>query len=291
MTNRRDFIRQSSVLASALVMGSAFTLKPKYKLGLQLFTIRDAMAKDTRGALAKIAAYGYEEVETYGFNRQYYKHTPAQFKLLLNNNNLTSPSGHYDLNKYIGPGTNPADLDRYVDECIQGALILKQTHIVWPWVDEPMRPIEKFKEVVATLNKVGEKVTKAGLQFAYHNHNFEFIEQNGETGYGILLRDSDPNYVKLELDLYWSTFMKQDLPALFKKQPGRFHLWHLKDKDKSNPELHTTMGDGDIDFTKILTYAAAAGVQHMYVEQGNNYVPNDLACVERSAAFTKKLLK
>lgn len=291
MTNRRDFIRQTGVLAAGLMINPADVFKSKYKLGLQLYTIREALAKDTRGTLAKIASYGYEEVETYGYNRQYYKFTPAEFKSLLNNNNLTTPSGHYELNKYIGPGTNPDALMRYVDDCIQGALILKQTYIVWPWVDEPMRPIEKFKEVVATLNKVGERVTKAGLQFAYHNHNFEFIEQNGETGYGMLLRDSDPNYVKLELDLYWSTFMKQDLPALFKKQPGRFPLWHLKDKDKKNPELHTTMGDGDIDFSKLLPYAGAAGVKHMYVEQGNNYIPNDLACVERSAAFTKKLLK
>lgn len=291
MTNRRTFIRQTGVLASAWMMGSSFVLKPKYKLGLQLYTIRDAMAKDTRGTLAKIASFGYQEVETYGFNRQYYKFTPAEFRSLMENSGLTSPSGHYDLDKYVLPGKTADDLNRYVDECIQGALILKQTYIVWPWLDESLRSIEKFKEIVTTLNKIGERINKAGLQLAYHNHNFEFIDHNGDTGYALLLRDSDPNYVKLELDLYWSTYMKQDLPALFKKHPGRFPLWHLKDKDKTNPELHTTMGDGDIDFTKLLSYSSEAGAKHMYVEQGNNYIPNDMACVEKSAAYTKKLLR
>ncbi|WP_315823053.1 sugar phosphate isomerase/epimerase [Paraflavitalea speifideaquila] len=291
MTNRRTFIRQTGVLASAFMMGSSFVVKPKYKLGLQLFTIREALSKDVRGTLKKIASFGYQEVETYGFNRQYYRFTPAEFKMLLQENGLTSPSGHYDLNLYVMPGKTTDDLLKYVDECIEGAHILKQQYIVWPWLDESHRSIEAFKEIVATLNKIGERINKAGLQLAYHNHNFEFIEYNGDTGYAMLLRESDPNYVKLELDLYWSTYMKQDLPALFKKHPDRFPLWHLKDKDKTNPELHTTMGDGDIDFTKLLPHASLAGAQHLYVEQGNNYVPNDLACVEKSAGFTKKLLR
>lgn len=248
---------------------------------MQLFTIREALSKDVRGTLKKIASYGYD--------RKFYGFTPAEFRSLLQDNGLSSPSGHFDLNKYIG--TDAGKLDQYVDDCIQGALILKQTYIVWPWLDEPWRSIEKFKEVMTTLNRIGERINKAGLQLAYHNHNFEFIEHNGDTGYALLLRESDPNYVKLELDLYWSSYMKQDLSALFKKQPGRFHLWHLKDKDKTKPELHTTMGDGDIDFTKLLTYASEAGVKHLYVEQGNNYVPNDIACVERSAKYTAKLLR
>lgn len=291
MTNRRTFIRQTGVLASALMMGSSFSLKPKYALGLQLYTIRDALSKDVRGTLSKIASYGYQEVEIYGFNKKYYNFLPADFKSLLDAHGLTSPSGHYDLDKYILPGSDTDKLNRYVDECIEGAHILKQTYIVWPWLDESFRSIEKFKEVIATLNRIGERINKAGLQLAYHNHNFEFIEHNGETGYALLLRDSDPSFVKLELDLYWSTYMKQDLPALFKKHPGRFPLWHLKDKDKHKPELHTTMGDGDIDFTKLLPHAGLAGAKHMYVEQGNNYVPNDMACVEKSAGYTRKLLR
>jgi sugar phosphate isomerase/epimerase len=291
MTNRRTFIRQTGVLASALMMGSSFSLKPKYKLGLQLYTIRDAMSKDVRGTLKKIASYGYQEVETYGFNKQYYRFTPAEFRSLLEDNGLSSPSGHYDLDKYALPGAAADALNKYVDECIQGALILKQTYIVWPWLNESLRSIEKFKEVVATLNRIGERINKAGLQLAYHNHDFEFIDHNGDTGYAMLLRDSDPSNVKLELDLYWSSYMKQDLPALFKKQPGRFPLWHLKDKDKQNQDLHTTMGNGDIDYGKLLSYAKLAGAKHMYVEQGNNYVPNDLSCVERSAAYTKNLLQ
>lgn len=291
MTNRRTFIRQTSTLASAWILGSSFSFKPKYKMGLQLYTIREALSKDVRGTLAKIASYGYQEVETYGFNRQYYRHTPAEFKSLLEDNGLTSPSGHYDLDKYVLPGKNADDLNRYVDECIQGALILKQTYIVWPWLDESLRSMEKFKEIVAILNRIGERINQAGLQLAYHNHNFEFIDHNGDTGYALLLRESDPKFVKLELDLYWSTYMKQDLPALFQKHPGRFPLWHLKDKDKKNPELHTTMGDGDIDFVTLLSHARQAGAQHLYVEQGNNYVPNDLSCVERSAVYTKKLLR
>jgi sugar phosphate isomerase/epimerase len=291
MTTRRTFIRQAGVLASAFAVGSSFSLKKQYNLGLQLYGIRTALSKDLSGTLSKIASFGYKEVETYGFNKQYYHLPPKAFKALLDDSGLTSPSGHYDLDKFALPGSTPDDLNRYVDACIEGAHILQQPYIVWPWLDESLRTMEKFKVIVATLNKIGERIKKGGLQLAYHNHNFEFIDYNGDSCYAMLLRESDPAYVKLELDLYWSTYMKQNLPELFKKHPGRFPLWHLKDKDKKNPELHTTMGDGDIDFAALLPYAEAAGAKHMYVEQGNNYIPDDVSCAERSAIYTKKLLR
>ncbi|MBL0740815.1 sugar phosphate isomerase/epimerase family protein [Chryseolinea lacunae] len=289
MTTRRDFLKQAGVFTSALCLTPNLLAKSPYKLGLQLYTIRDAMAADAPGTLKKISSYGYQEVEIYGFDGKYYGMTPADFKKLLSDNNLTSPSGHYNLDKFVLPGKTNDDLLRYVDLCIEGAHMLKQDYIVWPWLDPSLRSLENIKMIADTLDLIGERIRKGGLQLAYHNHDFEFVDHDGKRGYDIILA-TNPDNVKLELDLYWASFMKQNLAQLFERQPGRFVIWHLKDMDKTNPDLHTTMGDGSIDFKSILPLASKSGVKHMFVEQGNNYVPDAMQCVARSAKYTKREL-
>src|SRR5882672_7277613 len=121
MTSRRTFLKQSGVFASALMFTPNLLVKTPFKLGLQLYTIREAMEQDVAGTLKKISSYGYQEVETYGFNKKYYGMEPSAFKKLLADNNLTTSSGHYDLDKYVLPGATRDDLFRYVDNCIEGA--------------------------------------------------------------------------------------------------------------------------------------------------------------------------
>ena len=151
--------------------------------------------------------------------------------------------------------------------------------------------MENFKLLTGKLNTIGERVNKAGLGFAYHNHDFEFFDYNGETAYDIIMRETDPVLVKLQMDLYWVMHSSKLSPAeLFKKQPGRFVMWHIKDMDKQNRDLHTVVGDGQIDFKPIFKDYKLAGVKHMFVEQGNNYVPDSMSCVQRSAGYVKKEL-
>jgi len=288
--NRRVFLKQTGMLASATFAQPSFFFKEKFKLGLQLYTIRDAIAKDVRITMKQIAGYGYEEVETYGFNKGYWGLESKVAKQILDENNLTTSSGHYDLDKYLLNNATEDDMKRYVDECIEGAHALKQDYIVWPWLHPSLRSVEKFKLVAATLNKTGEQIKKGGLQLAYHNHDFEFIEQDGQIGYDIILNETDTSLVKLQMDLYWVAYASKLKPhEWFIKQPGRYVSWHLKDMDKVTRD-YEVMGEGSIDFTTIMPDAKLAGVKHMFVEQGGNFKPDALSCVARSARYVKKVL-
>ncbi len=293
--NRRNFIRQGSLLASACLVDPSSLLKKKFPLGIQLYSIRAAMENDLEKAFATVSGFGYKVVETYGFNYGnnlgYWGRQPKAAKELLDKYGLYSRSGHYDLNKFFELKASEDEWKKYVDECIEGAHTLGQEYIVWPWLAPGDRSLESFRVLSDRLNKIGEPIRKAGLQLAYHNHDFEFIEHDGKIGYDILMERTDPELVKWEIDLYWVTRASRKKPGdWFRQQPGRFPLWHLKDMDKQNPDLHTTVGDGSIDFKPLLADAGLAGARWMYVEQGNNYVPDDLSCLGRSASFVKKNL-
>jgi sugar phosphate isomerase/epimerase len=145
---RRSFIKKCGLLGTAVLLAPSFISEEKYKLGLQLYTIREVLEKDLKGTLEKVASFGYQSVEIYGFlNSKYYGVTPKQFKQLLDDTHLTTPSGHYDLNKLMLPGSTPDDLKRYVDECIEGAHILKQEYIVWPGLILSRAPLKSLKSL------------------------------------------------------------------------------------------------------------------------------------------------
>jgi sugar phosphate isomerase/epimerase len=159
-------------------------------------------------------------------------------------------------------------LKKYVDQCIEGAYVLKQQYIVWPWLDPESRTLDKFKLVAEKLNRIGEQTKKANLQLAYHNHDFEFIEQNGQIGYNIIINETDPSLVKLQMDLYWVMHSSKLKPHdWFVKQPGRFVSWHLKDMDKISRD-YEVMGEGSIDFKTIMPDAKLAGVKHLVCRAG-----------------------
>jgi len=292
MTNRRTFIKNAGLLATTALVAPSFLIKKKYKLGLQLFSIREAMARDIKGTLKQVAAFGYEEVEIYGYsNLKYYGLGPSVFKSILDDNNLTTSSGHYDLNKFMLPGSTDDQMFRYVDECIEGAHTLKQNYIVWPWLDPDSRTLDKFEIVADKLNRIGERLKGANLKVAYHNHDFEFIEHNGQIGYDIILKETDSSLVKLQADLYWLTNASKLKPHdYFAQYPGRFPMWHLKDMSKQDRNLHEIMGEGTIDFKTIMKDTELAGADHLFVEQGNNYHPDAMQNVGKSALYVKNVL-
>lgn len=291
--NRRDFIISSSMALGAPLLSQAFAGAARpLKMGLQLFTIRDALAKDLNGTLKTVASLGYQDLETYGFepeaNRYYGIDAPA-FKSMLDRLQLTTSSGHYDFYRYFH---QPEDaLRRYVDHCITGAKALGQKYITWPWLDPESRTIEKFKILAQTLNKVGEQVTNAGLGFAYHNHDYEFTDHQGVNGYDVLLADTDASLVKLQIDLYWVMHSSRLSPAeLFKKQPGRFVMWHIKDMDRKTRD-YTELGNGSIDYTTILPYASQSGLQYYFLEQGGNFAVSSMQSIRDSATYFKANLQ
>lgn len=291
MISRRTFMQQAGAFASAVLVSAASQPRHRYKLGLQLFTMRAAMRSDVEGTLKRVAGMGYEEFETYGFDPEgirYYGLAGKAFAQLLRDLNLTAPSGHYDLNRFVSSSID--DLKRYVDRCVEGAHALGQEYITWPLVDEGFRTIEGFKVVAERLNVAGGQIKKAGLQLAYHNHDFEFVEQNGQIGYDIILRETDPALVKLQMDLYWiARGSKLTANEWFRRQPGRFVMWHVKDMHRTSRD-YTEVGNGTIDFTRIWPDASLAGLKHFFVEQGGNFTHDPFRSVADSAEYVKRVL-
>jgi len=291
MLSRRTFLQQAGAFASAALAFPGSQPRRRYKLGLQLFTMRAAMARDVEGTLKRIAGMGYEEVETYGFDPEgirYYGLAAKEFAQRLRDHNLTTPSGHYDLNRFVSSSAD--DLKRYVERSVEGARAVGQEYITWPFVDEGFRTIEKFKVVAERLNLAGGQIKKAGLQLAYHNHDFEFVEQNGQIGYDVILKDTDPSLVKLQMDLYWIARGSKLTPnEWFKRHPGRFVMWHVKDMHKISRD-YTEVGNGTIDFTRIWPDASLAGMKHFFVEQGGNFTHDPFRSVADSAEYVKRVL-
>ncbi|MEO8534627.1 MAG: sugar phosphate isomerase/epimerase [Flavobacterium sp.] len=284
MTSRRTFIINSSLATAAvLAMPSlAFTMDKK-EIGLQLYTLRDELPKDIKGTLEKVSSAGFTTVETYGFSikDQFFGLLPVEFKKLLDTNNLKAVSGHYGIGSFLADG-NTTELKAAID----AVKILKSEYLTIPWVDPPFRKnIEDYKKIASRLNEAGKMCQKAGLKLAYHNHDFEFENHNGLTGYEILLKETDKNLVYFEIDLYWVVRSGKDPLQLFKENPGRFKMWHVKDMDKINSALNTEIGSGSIDFKPIFKEAKLSGVQHLFVEQENNFAVNAIASIKTSCDF------
>lgn len=293
MMDRRTFLGQAGMLASAAVVPPwAVQTPPRYRIGLQLFTLNAAMNRDPIGTLQRVAAIGYEEVETYGINpgaMTYYGMPARDFASRLRDHNLPTPSGHYDLQNLLNASAD--DMNRYVDSCAEGARILGQQYITWPYLEPATRTIDTYKRVAGHLNAIGARLAKSGLHVAYHNGGGEFVAQNGQVPYDIILRETDPALVKLQIDLYWFAFDTTETPrSWFDRAPGRFEMWHVKDMHKVN-RRYTELGNGSIDYTRIWPDTAMSGMKHFFVEQGGNFAVDAMQSAADGIAYVRRYLQ
>ncbi|MGA2858486.1 MAG: sugar phosphate isomerase/epimerase [Candidatus Sulfotelmatobacter sp.] len=268
--NRRTFLQTATTVTAATFLTSRFAWAAGdhkiEKVGVQLYTIRDEMKTDFDGSLAKVAAIGYKEVEFAG----YFGRTPQQVRAALEKNGLTSPACHLDYD-LLAPDQWPAQ--------IESAKVIGQDYIVNPWIPEPLRKTDDdWKRVAETFNRAGAESKKAGVQFAYHNHWFEFMPVNGKLPYDTLLTLCDKDLVKMEMDLCWITVGGGDPLKYFDRYPGRFPLVHVKDVKKI-PRVTTggeqnfgdtvdlaAVGSGIIDWKRIFAQSDKAGIKHYIVE-------------------------
>ena len=278
MSTRRSFLKQTSLLSVAAFVDPSF-LANQHKIGVQLYTLRDQISKDPKGIIEKVAALGYNEVESFGYNDgKYFGLTATEFAALLKQNNLTHPSGHYMLTA----------LSHNWDKAIADAKTAGQQYMVLAYLlDTERKTIDDYKKIAVQINKAAEACKKAGIQFAYHNHDFEFIDMNGQHGYDIFLKETDANLVKFELDLFWIKKAGKDPVEMFKQHPGRFPLWHVKDMDNTEKKSFTEVGSGVIDFKKIFAASKTAGMKHFFVEQDVCPGP-PLESIEKSINYLKK---
>jgi sugar phosphate isomerase/epimerase len=289
--NRRRFLETATTVTAATLLSSRLSWAADHqigKLGVQLYTVRDQMKADFDATLAKVAAIGYKEVEFAG----YFGRTPQQVRAALDKNGLTSPACHVDYD-VLAPDKWPAQLE--------SAKIIGQGYIVNPWINEKLRKsADDWKRAAETFNRAGEASHKAGIQFAYHNHWFEFLPVNGKLPYDMLLELCDPNLVKMELDLCWITVGGSDPLKYFDRYPGRFPLVHVKDV-KSIPTVSayggaqnfgdtvdmTEVGNGIIDWKRIFAQSGKAGIKHYIVEHDRPAHPFD--SIKASYEYLSKL--
>jgi sugar phosphate isomerase/epimerase len=284
-SSRREFIRQSSLLTAGLFINKEEWFKSKKKIGIQLYTLRNEMGKDPKGTLQKVAQLGYKEVETFGYNKgKWFGLTAPELKAVLKDNGLSSPSGHTFLASiFLKDGWE----DNW-KKGVEDAKAIGQKYIVIPWLEEANRkPIDNYKKIADGLNKAALICKQAGdIDVAYHNHDFEFFESDNQTGFDILMKETDP-MVKMELDLYWVVKAGKNPLDLFAAHPRRFVMWHVKDMDTTEKKFFTEVGHGSIDFKSIFAQAKLSGMKHFFVEQ--DFCPGPpLESIAKSIDYLKK---
>ena len=240
------------------------------KLGLQLYSIRDAMTADAPGSLKIVSDIGYKYVELADYaNRKFYNHTPEEFLKMVQDLGMEILSSHTQVE---GAGVT-----------LDNAKIMAEDHAklgvkycLQPWIVEEMRTtIASYQRMAENWNKIGAVMKESGIQFGYHNHNFEFATVEGKVPYfDVMLAELDKNLVTMELDMFWATKAGQNPVDLFKKYPGRFQLFHLKDMYTKQDAFYDVIkddiapvGEGVIDFKSIIAAGDTAGMKYMIVEQ------------------------
>ena len=293
--DRRNFIKKSGIIGSLAISPLSCLSPPsppKFKLGYQLYSIRDQMAIKPIETLKALKEMGYQDFEIYGLDDQngmIYGFKTTEFKKILDDLGLTVTSGHYGFSPYLEK--NDDEIKGFVDRCIIGAKELNSKYITWPWISPEQRTLDNFKLLPQKLNMIGEQVSKADLGFAYHNHGFEFEDHDGENGFDIIIKETDPSLVKLEIDMYWVMHSSKYTPQeLIDAQPGRYVMWHIKDMDKVSRD-YTELGNGSIDYLKLLPDPIKSGLDYYYIEQGGNYAVNSLESASASAKYFKEHLQ
>jgi sugar phosphate isomerase/epimerase len=290
MHNRRKFIRNSGAMAlgGLLLSGRGYaSLLNTYAIhpvGLQLYTLGGTIDDDVTGTLKKVAEIGYKDLESaFSIHGGYYGMTSKEFAKLTRDLGLSWVSHHTIGAPFkMPPGgfKMPAGMDttrlhqmrsmppmknlkenyqEVIDQVAEGGL----KYLVCSSI--PLTTSEEISQAVEILTKSGEAAKKAGIQLCYHNHTHEFEKVDGKIPYDQLLQIS-PDILKMELDLGWASAAGMDPVELFKKNPGRYPLWHVKDIIMAQ-KMPTEIGNGGVDFKRIFAASKEAGMQYFFVEQ------------------------
>ncbi|WP_263350534.1 sugar phosphate isomerase/epimerase family protein [Acidicapsa acidisoli] len=315
--SRRRFIagagKAGAAAVAASMMPRAMWGNPVgLPLGIQLYTVSKSLQEDIPGTLKQLHDTGYREVETAGL----VKHTAKEFRAFLDDAGLRCPSSHLQL-----AGDN-------LDEQFADANALGAHYAVTsvlrsfspaevkaltstaatpaagssaPPKHPPMQPLglDGFKKTAARMNEVGKQAKAAGLQYAYHNHNFEFEKMpDGSYGYDVLVKETDPDLVKFEVDCGWMVVAGADPVAYFHNFPGRFRMLHIKDFQPvpkpttalGGPERPkgADLGTGFVQYTKIFGAAKAAGIEHIFVEQEAPFPVSQMDSAKADYVFLQK---
>lgn len=227
-------------------------------VALQLYTVRDETKRDFAGTVRKVAALGYQGVEFAGYGDL----TAQELKALLTETGLRAVSTH------VGLQALEQDLAKEIAYCQE----IDCPFLVLPWLAPELRTTETFRQLSPRLNAFGRQCQDAGITFGYHNHDFEFVQHDGDTFMTLLLAKTDPALVKLELDIYWAAYAGVEPSTFLRQHAGRIPLAHLKDM---TPErTFTEVGDGTLNIAQLIEVARTSGTQEFIVENDAPILPS-----------------
>ncbi len=255
MHSRRAFIKRSGLLGlGTLGLFQACSTLRTARIGVQLYSVREDMLADAAGTLEKLARIGYNELESArsvkGF---YYGLGPAEIRSICGDLGVTLRSGHVALD---------STWQQAMDEAAQTG----QEYLICSSLPFEGQTVDNYKRVAEAFNKAGEQCRALNIRFGYHNHDFEFEQVDGKVLYDILMDETDPELVKMELDLGWVVATGNDPKTYFERYPDRFELWHLKDMDLAKKES-TEFGKGGLDIPGMLASKKQSGLEYFFVEQ------------------------
>lgn len=269
--SRRDFLRITATGTLGAIVLSQYSCKTTPGIALQLYTIRDAMTLDVPGSLKRVSDIGYKYLELANYEEgKFYGYEPVEFKKMVNDLGMKILSSHTQVE---GAGVTLDNAKKMAEDHAK----LGVKYCLQPWIVEEMRTsIASYQKMASNWNQIGKIMREFGMQFGYHNHNFEFDTLEGKIPYfDVMLAELDKDLVTMELDMFWTTKAGQDPVEIIKKYPGRFQLFHMKDMFTAEAPFFTTVGVSDfapvgagvIDFKRILAVKDIAGMKYMVVEQ------------------------
>lgn len=281
--SRRQFLVNAGLLATGTALGQqvlADTFKKSHPFGIQLYTLRDIIGKDTKDVLKSLAGFGYKQIEGYeGPKGLFWGMTNKELKSYLDSLGMSMISSHCNWTQ---------DFERKAAQA--GEIGMK--YLICPYLG-PQKSIDDFKKAADNFNKAGEICKKNGLRFAYHNHGYSFMNQDGQFPQDVMMAGTDPSLVDFEMDIYWVVTAGADPEAWLKKYPNRWKLCHIKDRGKNfkagDPDASVDLGTGSINFKKIAKAAKSAGMKYYIVEQERYDNTTSIKAAEVGAAYMKKL--
>jgi sugar phosphate isomerase/epimerase len=293
--SRREFLKITAAGTLGAIVLSQYSCKPKKPgIGLQLYTIRDAMATDAPGSLKKVSDFGYKYLELADYaNGKFYNYEPAEFKKLVDDLGMEIISSHTQVE---GVGVTLDSAKKMAEDHVK----IGAKYCIQPWIVEEMRTtVASYQRMAANWNQIGQVMKDAGLQFGYHNHNFEFGTVEGKVPYfDIMLAELDKSLVIMELDMFWASKAGHNPVDIINKYPGRFQLFHLKDMYSNQPPFYEVIkddiapvGEGVINFKEIIATKDTAGMKYMIVEQDQSRDGDMIADIQKSITnLTTKIL-
>ena len=287
---RRHFVQQTALSGSALYFIPSLLLPFKGKhIGIQLYSVRDVVVADPAGTLAKLSAMGYTEIEGYLYkNGLFHSFPPKVFKKVLSDLGMRLVSMHHGINMSHWDATYNR-LSDTAQKVIDDHAAMGVDLLICPSLEESEKAHEPLKRLCDVFNHMGEACKKAGIQFGYHNHDYEFTSRPKGNLMETLLQHTDPALVSWEMDLYWVEYAGQDPVQWIKRNPGRIIAFHVKDLADSTNRETAVVGDGLIDFQNIFDLRETGSVKY-YIVELEHYTTTSLNGVERSLKNLKQLL-